>query len=145
MPRATKIALEKIVAAQKRLRALPVKDNRKAPDEALEMLAGDVRNTLEKGYSLKDVRVVLIETGVPLSSFMLRKHLEQESPETKPAPQKKVQAASQNAEQAGEEMTPTEERKAPSTETKTAPKAMEKTPPAYEGITIKPDTPDSEL
>ena len=153
MPRTTKIALEKIVAAQKRLRSLPVKDNRKDQEEALDMLAGDVRNTLQKGYSLKDVRMVLVETGVPLSSFLLRKHLEQETPETNQAPQKTAQAASRNTEHSSGEKTPieagmttsNEEKKTPPAEIKTPLKEVEKTPSAYTGITIKPDTPDSEL
>lgn len=58
---------EKVTAALKLLRALPVKDNRKTTGEALHMLKGGILEALEKGYDRTEIRK-LIAAEVPLSS-----------------------------------------------------------------------------
>jgi hypothetical protein len=72
----TKISLEKIEAVRKKLRKLPPKDTGKNMAETMEMLATDVRNTLKKGYSLKEVRDFLAEDGLMFSASLLKKYLE---------------------------------------------------------------------
>ena len=153
MSKPKKIALEKLLAVQKRIRAMPVKDNSKEPGEALEMLAEDVRNMLEKGYSLKEVRGIFIEEDVPLTTFMLRRHLEIVPRKKASRLQNIAPVASQklacDTEKtllvADEKLSPGNTKNSPSDGEKTGPKATKKVTPAYEGIIVKPDTPDTEL
>ena len=63
----TKIPMEKIMAVKKKLQKLPKKDTGKTREEALEILAGDFREALKKGYSLKEIREILGEEGVTLA------------------------------------------------------------------------------
>ncbi len=58
---------EKIAAALRLLRALPVKDTRKTTGEALHMLKGGIQDALDKGYDRTEIRR-LIAAEVPISS-----------------------------------------------------------------------------
>jgi hypothetical protein len=90
----TKIPLEKIEAAKKRLRKLPPKDTGKSKEETLEMLTADFQNVLKKGYSLKEIRAFLAEDGLTLPASLLKKYL---APDQK-TPLLKVEASDDKTE-----------------------------------------------
>ena len=75
---------ERIAAALKLLRALPVKDNRKTTSETLHMLKGGIFEALEKGYDRTEIRK-LIAPEVPVSSTtfndFLAENLKGDTPE----------------------------------------------------------------
>jgi hypothetical protein len=85
MPEIKKIELEKVNAALKRLRALPVKDNRKSLTEALVMLSGDIQAAIAKGYSRRAIRNILAEGGVIISTTSLNNFLSGEQKKIKEA------------------------------------------------------------
>lgn len=58
---------EKINAALKMLRALPVKDNRKTAGEALLMLKGGIQDALDKGYDRKEICKAITAADLPIS------------------------------------------------------------------------------
>ncbi len=58
---------EKINAALKMLRALPVKDNRKTAGEALAMLKGGIQDALDKGYDRKEICKAIAAADLPIS------------------------------------------------------------------------------
>ncbi len=58
---------EKIHAALKMLRALPVKDNRKTAGEALAMLKGGIQDALDKGYDRKEICKAIAAVDLPIS------------------------------------------------------------------------------
>ncbi len=59
---------ERIAAALKLLRALPVKDNRKTAREALAMLKGGIQDALDKGYDRTEIRKTIATADLPISS-----------------------------------------------------------------------------
>jgi hypothetical protein len=112
----TKIPLETIEAVKKKLRKLPEKNPGKSVKEALELLAADFQNTLKKGYSVKELRGFLVEEKLVIPFGLIKGVALAEQDK----PIKK------NGAKAGREETKIDEA------------------PAY-AITIKPDTPDTEL
>jgi hypothetical protein len=75
MPEVKKFELEKISAAQKLLRAMPVKDTSKSLNETLLMLSGGIQAALDKGYSRRAIRNKLAEAGVVISTTSLNNFL----------------------------------------------------------------------
>jgi len=75
MPEIKKFAPEKIHAAQKVLRALPGKDHRKSLNETLFMLSGGIQAAIEKGYSRREIRNMIAEAGVVISTTSLNNFL----------------------------------------------------------------------
>jgi hypothetical protein len=59
---------EKIAAALKLLRALPVKDNRKTTGETLLMLKGGIQDALGKGYDRAEIRKTIAAAELPISA-----------------------------------------------------------------------------
>jgi hypothetical protein len=59
---------EKINAALKLLRALPVKDSRKTTNETLHMLKGGILDALEKGYDRMEIRRTIATAEVVISA-----------------------------------------------------------------------------
>lgn len=59
---------EKITAALKLLRTLPVKDNRKTTGETLHMLKGGILDALDKGYDRMEIRKTIAAADVVISS-----------------------------------------------------------------------------
>jgi hypothetical protein len=59
---------EKINAALKLLRALPVKDNRKTTGETLHMLKGGILDALDKGYDRVEIRKTIAAAELVISA-----------------------------------------------------------------------------
>jgi hypothetical protein len=59
---------EKINAALKLLRALPVKDSRKTTGETLHMLKGGILDALDKGYDRTEIRRTIATAEVVISA-----------------------------------------------------------------------------
>jgi hypothetical protein len=59
---------EKINAALKLLRALPVKDNRKTLGETLHILKGGIMDALDKGYDRTEIRRTIAAAEVAISA-----------------------------------------------------------------------------
>jgi hypothetical protein len=59
---------EKINAALKLLRALPVKDSRKTTSETLHMLKGGILDALDKGYDRMEIRRAIATAEVVISA-----------------------------------------------------------------------------
>ena len=67
MAKAQRNALEQIEQARKNLRSLPDKKAGKTRAETVELLAADIRKAVEQGYTLKEIRDVLVQSGVSVS------------------------------------------------------------------------------
>ena len=78
MPEIKKFEPEKISAAQKLLRALPVKDTSKSLNDTLLMLSGGIQAALDKGYSRRAIRNKLAEAGLVISTTTLNTFLNEE-------------------------------------------------------------------
>lgn len=59
---------EKIAAALRLLRALPVKDTRKTTDEMLHMLKGGILEALDKGYDRLEIRNTISAAELVISA-----------------------------------------------------------------------------
>ena len=64
MATARRYTMEQIEAARKKLRSLPVKEVGKTRGEVAEILVNDIRKALRQGYTLRDIRDLLAESGV---------------------------------------------------------------------------------
>lgn len=73
MAEKTKIPLKKIEALKKRLQKLPLKDDVKSREEAVELLETSFQDALKKGYTLKELRSLFAEEGVALPLSLLKK------------------------------------------------------------------------
>ena len=82
MPAIKKFEPAKVSAAMKLLRALPGKDNRKSLNETLFMLSSGIQAAIAKGYSRREIRNMLAEAVVVISTTSLNNFLnaEQRSP-----------------------------------------------------------------
>ncbi len=60
-------SMEKVLAAQKILRELPVKEREQSRAEVVEFLKADLRKAVKQGHSLKDIQAVLAEQGITVS------------------------------------------------------------------------------
>jgi flagellar capping protein FliD len=132
MSKSQRIPVEAIQAMKKTLDALPDKNLDKTKEEALAMLNGQIQRAYTKGYSIKELAVILSEGKVTVSAPTLRAHTCPSSPRAKkekPVTTTEV-AASKKA---------------------TANMATHKTIPAQQEedkdmpSSYKPDLPDSEL
>jgi hypothetical protein len=59
--------MESILAAQEKLRNLPVKEKGKTKKEIVEFLKTDLRKAVKQGHSLKDIHAMLAEQGIIVS------------------------------------------------------------------------------
>lgn len=66
MATARRYTPEQIEAARKKLRSLPVKETGKTRAQAAEILATDIRRAMRQGYTLREVRDLLADAGVPV-------------------------------------------------------------------------------
>ena len=73
MTRQTSISLKKIEALKKRLQKLPLRDEIKSREEAVEILEPSFQGALKKGYTLKELRALFAEEGVFLPLSLLKK------------------------------------------------------------------------
>lgn len=81
MAEKAKIPLKKIEALKKRLQKLPLKDDVKSREEAVEILEASFQDALKKGYTLKELRSLFAEEGVALPLSLLKKqHARKQQP-----------------------------------------------------------------
>ena len=73
MAKQASISLKKIENLKKRLQKLPLKDDLKSREEAAEILEASFQGALQKGYTLKELRVLFAEEGVALPLSLLKK------------------------------------------------------------------------
>ncbi len=78
MPRAKRYSTEQIGNAQKTLRSLSSKKVGKSRAEVAGMLAEEIRQAVERGYSLKEIRGVLAQAGVSIPLTRLQAVLDGE-------------------------------------------------------------------
>lgn len=64
MATARRYTPEQIEAARKKLRSLPVKEVDKTRSEVAEILVNDIRKVIRQGYTLREVRDLLVDVGV---------------------------------------------------------------------------------
>lgn len=116
MAEKAKIPLKKIEALKKRLQKLPLKDDVKSREEAVEILEASFQDALKKGYTLKELRSLFAEEGVALPLSLLKKqHVRKQEPSVR------------------------------NIAAEIATKAVQKETESPAGFPIKPDTPDEEL
>ena len=115
MAKQVNISLKKIEALKKRLQKLPLKDDVKSREEAVEILEASFQDARRKGYTLKELRALFAEEGVPLPLSLLKKRTGQ-----------KQEYSTLNSE------------------TRDVEKAVRNVTEPPSGFTLKPDTPDEE-
>lgn len=64
MATARRYTMEQLEAARKKLRSLPVKAVGKTRGEVAEFLVSDIKKAMRQGYTLRDIRDLLAESGV---------------------------------------------------------------------------------
>ena len=79
MPKAKRYTSEQIGNAQKILRSLSNKNVGKSRAEVAGILAGEIRQAVERGYSLKEIRAVLAQVGVSIPLTRLQTVLDGEN------------------------------------------------------------------
>ena len=72
MATARRYTMEQIEAARKKLRSLPVKEAGKTRGEVAEFLVNDIRKAMRQGYTLRDIRDLLADTGVSVPLTKLK-------------------------------------------------------------------------
>ena len=115
-----KIRMSEIERARKLLLDLPEKDDRKTREEAAEMLEKDFRKVLKRGYTPRELSMMLKNAGIIIPAYLVERFLkpENENPRPKPPPKPTPKPVPE--------------------------KEAEKTVPAGQFV-ITPDTPDEEL
>ena len=83
-----KIRPEQIERARKLLQDLPEKDARKTREEAAGFLEKDFRKALQRGYTPKELSMMLKNAGIIIPAYLVEKFLEpkNEAVSPKPAP-----------------------------------------------------------
>ena len=72
MATARRYTLEQIEAARKKLRSLPVKEAGRTRGEVAEFLVSDIKKAMRQGYTLRDIRDLLADTGVSVPLTKLK-------------------------------------------------------------------------
>lgn len=81
MGRSVKIHRRKVAKAQKLLSELPVKDNQCSREEAVGLLAKDLRKAFKRGYSPEDIYALFKKENIPIPTFLLSKYFDEETAE----------------------------------------------------------------
>ena len=83
-----KLRPEQIERARKLLNDLPEKDDRKTREEAAQLLEKDFRKVLKRGYTPKELSMMLKNAGIIIPAYLVEKFLKPENvtPRPKPAP-----------------------------------------------------------
>ena len=89
----TKIRAEQLTRARKLLHELPQKEDRKTRPEAAKFLEDDFRKALRKGYSPKELSLLLRNAGIMIPAYLIQNCL----PETTDAPGKTPVQKRENA------------------------------------------------
>lgn len=72
MAQSAKIRPEQISRARKLLQDLPKKDNKKTRLEAAKLLEKDFRKAMQKGYSAKEICVILKNEGIIIPAYLVK-------------------------------------------------------------------------
>lgn len=80
----TKIRPEQLTRARKLLHDLPKREDGKTRPEAAEFLESDFRKALKKGYSPKELSLLLKNEGIIIPAYLIQKFLS-EAADTPPA------------------------------------------------------------
>jgi alkylhydroperoxidase/carboxymuconolactone decarboxylase family protein YurZ len=129
-----RIPVDAIQAMKKILDALPDKNLDKTKEEALAMLSGQIQRAYSKGYSVKELAVIMAQGNVAVSAPTLRAHTCPSSPRARKA-QPEAAAPEKAAPPQTETVKPETQKATP------ARKAEQKNMPSY----YTPDRPDTEL
>ena len=70
------IRSEQIRQAQRLLNELPVKDDKKTREEAAGILEKDFRKAFKKGYTPKELSMMLKNAGIIIPAYLMGKFLE---------------------------------------------------------------------
>ena len=84
MAKAGKLRPEQIERARLLLQDLPEKDNRKTREEAAELLEKDFRKVLKRGYTPKELSMMLKNAGIIIPAYLVEKFLKPESVAPRP-------------------------------------------------------------
>lgn len=84
---------EQVIEAQQALRSKTARKVGKTRSQVAEFLASDIRKAIEQGYSLKDIKNILAETGISVSVAKMQAILERQegsekTPTTRPLDEK---------------------------------------------------------
>lgn len=75
MATARRYTMEQIEIARKKLRNLPVKEAGKTRGEVAEFLVNDIKKAMRQGYTLPDIRDLLVDVGVSVPLARMREVL----------------------------------------------------------------------
>lgn len=70
---------EQIKKARKLLNELPVRDNKKTREEAAGLLEKDFRKAFKKGYSPKELSLILKNAGIIIPAYLMEKFLKEKN------------------------------------------------------------------
>ena len=70
---------EQIKKARKLLNELPVRDNKKTREEAAGLLEKDFRKAFKKGYSPKELSLILKNAGIIIPAYLMEKFLKEKA------------------------------------------------------------------
>lgn len=103
MAKGGKLRPAQLARAQKLLSDLPEKDERKTREEAAEFLEKDFRKALKKGYTPKELSMMLKNAGIIIPACLVEKFLKPENEEVspKPAPKPAQRPAPKPAQEKG--------------------------------------------
>lgn len=86
---------EQIRQAQRLLNELPVKDDKKTREEAAGILEKDFRKAFKKGYTPKELSMMLKNAGIIIPAYLTEKFLKEED-EASPSQKNVAKAALEN-------------------------------------------------
>ena len=75
MARTSRVTAEQLEKAQKKIQELPVKDTSKTTRDAIAVLTKDIQAALKKGYTLEDIRNILKDMGIPITTSTLKNYM----------------------------------------------------------------------
>lgn len=75
MARKSRITEQQIEIARKKLIDLPLKDTSKSTREAIEFLAKNIQEAVNKGYTLSEISSILQSQGISIQASTLKAYL----------------------------------------------------------------------
>ena len=79
-----KLRPEQIERARRLLNDLPEKNNSKTREEAAELLEKDFRKVLKRGYTPKELSLMLKNVGIIIPAYLVEKFLKPENADPRP-------------------------------------------------------------
>ena len=103
MAKGGKLRPEQVERARKLLNDLPEKNERKTREEAAGFLEKDFRKALQRGYTPKELSMMLKNAGIIIPAYLVEKFLEpkNEAVSPKPAPKPAQRSAPKPAPEKG--------------------------------------------